>query len=351
MPRSDSTETEMHAPPGSSVLTALLAAAVLAGLLGCEAGVDPYVGGAPPYTLWGLMNAGADTQVVRVFTIERRTGLDRAGDIDAQVSSTDLTTGEHREWIHRETTFQDGQVGHVFWAPFRAQHDHEYRLEVARSDGQTSTARVQVPPPVEVEIDTESTRSQIPVLVRGEVGNVLGAEMRYEATNLPPASVFPPGRALYPQVFHPVHVSYDGTGQRVEDGLEFLINLQRDAGIVRSEYERHCLVTDGAPGIALRRVELRFVAASDAWTPPGGRFDPELLVEPGAFSNVENGYGFIGAGKTFRIRWTPVRQVRDFLGYSYDRPCSFMVSDTPACNDPPIPCFEDTYESIWQNFF
>jgi hypothetical protein len=207
-------------------------------LIGCETAVDPFVGEERPFTIWGLMNAGADTQRVRVFPIADEPGIDRSGSIDAAVSSIDLTTGERREWVHREITYEDGGVGR--------QEDYEK---------------------------------------------------------------------------------------------------------VRQAYINHCLVTARAPDIALTRVEFHFIAADSAWHPPGGLFDPEVLVELGAFSNVENGYGFFGAGEVVAIRWTPPELLRTHLGYGYSRPCRNDPSPIQSCMEPPVPCLGDDPTGLWDVYF
>lgn len=320
-------------------------------MLGCETGVDPFVGEDRPFTIWGLMNAGADTQKVRVFTIAGAPGIDRSGGIDAAVASVDLTTGERREWAHRQLTYEDGDVGHVFWSPFRAQTGHRYRLEVTRSDGATSTATTTVPPDVEVELDEHTTSAKFPVYIRGDVPNLLDVEMRYEATNLPPVYVWPEDRTVHPPVAFPVDVSYQGTGDRIPGGFRFDIDMQKDFEIVRDTYLNNCLVTAGAPDIALARVEFHFITADSAWSPPGGTFDPDVLVEPGVFSNIENGYGFFGAGKIVAVRWTPPQLLRMHLGYRYDRPCANAAAPIQACMEPPVPCFGGEQTDLWDSFF
>ncbi|MEX0747571.1 MAG: hypothetical protein WD275_06170, partial [Rhodothermales bacterium] len=267
-------------------------------------------------------------------------------------SSTNLTTGERLEWRHREVTYEDGDVGHVFWSTFRAPHGHQYRLDVTRSDGAVSTATVTVPAGVEVELDTRSEAARLPVTIKGDAPNILGVGMRYEATNVPPELVWPEDRRLHPIVVHPVEVSYQGEGSRTAEGWTFFLNLQKDVEAIRSEYERNCLVTEGNPHIALRRVEFHFVAADEGWRPPGGSFDPEVLVDPGAMSNVDNGYGFFGAGEVVRIRWTPAKSLRDLLGFRTEAGCRDTSSPgDPACTDPPIPCIGENPESIWEIFF
>jgi hypothetical protein len=45
--------------------------------------------------------------------------------------------------------------------------------------------------------------------------------------------------------------------------------------------------------------------ASEDWRPPGGVFDPEVLIEPGTFSNVDRGFGFVGGAYRTGATWTP----------------------------------------------
>ena len=296
---------------------------------GYETDVHPIIGETRSYTLWGVLNTRADTQVVRLFPIDDTPDFDHHSDLDASVSSVDLTTGDRHTWKYRRRIGASG-TKHTFWAPFTPIHGHTYRLDVERSDGALSSAETTVPhSDVEVLIDVRTTTFLIPVTILG-ADNVIGVGMTYEATNLPPLDVLPDTRPEVPVVFFPVSVSYEGSGTRIDGGWLYLINMEEDALDVRLAYERNCLVTRENPGIALRSVEFRFIVASEDWVPPGGVFDPEVLVQPGSFSNVTNGYGFLGSGEIYRVRWTPTRILSESLGYTYDRPASGV--------DPPIPC-------------
>ncbi len=99
-------------------------------------------------------------------------------------------------------------------------------------------------------------------------------------------------------------------------------------------------------------MEFTALAADSAWAPPGGVFDPDVLVVPGALSNVENGYGFIGAGEGIRVQWIPSVNARLVAGYRAETNCE--VGPAPdECEDPvvpPIPCIGDDAEDIWQLF-
>ncbi len=281
------------------------------------------------------MDAGADTQRVRVFSIEDRLGLDRAGPIDATVVSMDLETGERRTWQDKLVAFDDSSTGHVFWSPFRAVFEHRYRLEVRRSDG--AEARVAVTMPAAVTVPPLSAlvvRERVPVEIRGKVRNFVSIAVTYDVLTTPPSQPWPPGTVPPPALRFPVTIPYDGEQERIDGGWVIPVDIREDFKTVQETFIRNCLT----PEVTLRRILLDLLVADEAWRPPGGSFDPDVLVEPGAFSNVENGFGFFGAGYTVSIRWIPTTGVRESAGFTITPPCSFMPE--PACVLPPEPCFQ-----------
>ncbi len=307
----------------------------------CDQTIDPLVGESRPYTLWGYLDANADTQRVRVFTIEDRLGTDRSGPIDATVASTDVATGEVTTWTDEEVVFSDSSVGHVFYAAFRAQFEHTYRLDVQRSDGETSSARVTIPPPVKVELVDARNRIVVPVILHGKPPNLVNVHVVYDAATLPPANPWPPGSTAQPGVRLPVAVSYDGTAEPTADGWVFAVNIRTDFEAVQDAYALNCLSEDH---IGLRRIRFRFLAADEQWAPPGDSFDPNLLIEPGTFSNVQNGYGFFGGGYSVSESWVPSLVVQRAVGFRTAGPCPLSPQDIPECQLPPEPCFRDGNE-------
>ncbi len=324
-------------------------------LVGCEDSVNSLVGSEKPYTLWGFMNAGADTQLVRVFPINDTLIPAPETGIDAQVFSTDLDTGERREWTYRPIQFDSLIAGHVFWAPFRAEHNHRYRLDVIRSDGATTSSEVVVPPEIELIVEANSASTIIPVQIRGEVPVLLGARVTYHAINVPPGAAWPIGTPVMPAVQHPVTISYDQLVRQTNGGWAFTIDMIRDYQAVRSAYEQNCLVTsdeESAPDIWLRRMDFSVVTADSTWVPPGGVFDPNVLSVPGTFSNVENGFGFFGAGVGIIHDWSPNLDVAQSVGYRAVTRCNglFDPRDIPECHNPPMPCLGEHSTGIWEEW-
>lgn len=319
----------------------------------CEESVDPIIGSDYPFTIWGFMNAGADTQNVRVYAISNALPLEGETSIDASVYSTDLTTGERREWTYKTVFFDSLMTGHIFWSPFRALNEHRYRLEVVRSDGAASSAEVTVPEAVDFEIDIEENQIVFPVRIVGDAPNLVGPKVTYSAVNIPPSNVWPVGSALYPAVVFPVTIPYEEALEQTADGWSLTINIVQDTVNVRNEFRGNCLITHpegSAPNVWIRSMEFTAVAADSSWNPPGGVFDPDILAVPGSMSNVKNGYGFFGAGEGIRHQWVPGIEALERAGYSFAGRCGSPPGPlpTPSCMNPPIPCIGQNVDDVWQ---
>ena len=321
---------------------------------GCEESVNPIIGSDLPYTIWGFMNAGADTQQVRVFSINDRLRPDTVASIDAAVYSVDLTTGERREWTYRAVRFDSVSVGHIFWSPFRAIHTHRYRLDVERSDGATSSVVVQVPPPVALDVSVPENGTRIDVRFLGDIPNLVGVHVTYHAMNIPPANVWPAETRVHPPVDHSVTIIYDELLVPDADGWQVTVDMQRDYEILQRAFLLSCLITEeggSAPDIWLNAMEVTAVAADSSWNPPGGVFDPDVLAHPGTFSNVSNGYGFFGAGHGLRYRWTPTLSARRTAGFKFEPRCAFTaMPDNPECLEPPVPCLGTESRNLWEQW-
>ncbi len=256
----------------------LLALAVM----GCEDTVAPTGDAGRPFTLYAVLDPMADVQALRVSTFRETLDVPEGDVIDAEVESMDLNTGEAMPWADSLVSFGDGRVGHVFRARFRPVHGHRYRIEVRRSDGAVSSAEVVIPPLVE------------PLPLSPVVGSAI--VLRSLWPGVPelnePTAIYEVEDAACVTRFVAVPVSRPA--EPFEFGWRLGTDLLRDAPRVFAEL---------APvsNLALIGVRLSAVVSDPGWYPPGGVFDPEVLVDPNAFTNVRNGFGFVGAGYTLSL--------------------------------------------------
>ncbi|MCY4204977.1 MAG: hypothetical protein OXE92_04540 [Bacteroidetes bacterium] len=307
----------------------------------CDQSIDPIIGEDRPFTIWGYLDANAEVQRIRVFPIRDQFNVDPSAQIDAAVTSTNLTTGEIHTWNLSKadnSIDNDSTGGYVFEAKFSAEYEKSYRLSVRRSDGAESSAEVTIPPSVDVQLTDERNRTIVPVEIIGKPPNLVDVFVLYDAVTLPPGNPWPPGSVTPAGIPLPVEVSYSGQEESTADGWIYDVNLREDFALVQEKFALNCLRTDL---IALRRIYFRFLAADEQWSPPNDSFDPNLLIEPGTLSNIENGYGFFGGGYTVSIGWIPTGAVLRNIGYRTASPCPLMPQNTLECQLPPDPCLDD----------
>lgn len=266
---------------------------------GCEESVNPVLEDGRPFSMYGFFNARSDTQAVRVYANDRILARLEPDPLDARLTVTDMTTGDAFALRDSVVRFASGGAGHVFWGLFQTHYEHRYRMEATRSDGAMASVEVVMPPLVQASIQDPIIHMRfvrIPV-VWDNAPRLNNIRVVY-TTNF--------GRHLYR---YPLDQSTESGGQLV------VINLSGDANeIFRSAVRSGVRVAD----LRLRTVEMHVLVSSEGWEPPGGLYDPELLIEPGTFSNVENGFGFVGAGYDADFSFAPTDSMLVMAGFFTD---------------------------------
>jgi len=283
---------------------------VLAVLAGCDEGIEPTSGAEFPFALFGQFDADADTQAVRVVAIAETIDTLDPDSIDARVTSTHQQSGETRTWSDSLVRYPDGTRGHVFFAPFEVEYNGTYSLRAERSDGEAATITVTVPPLTALD----SLRREGAV---GPVRYVIGVEDAPRLTGV---------RATYTFVgdIQPVQVfRHTDLAQRTETGWEVEIPFEEDI--------REALTLSQSGDVGLLAFEVSVYVSNEEWNvdAAGGAFDPEVLVQPGTLSNVENGFGFFGAG--YRLR----RPLRPFTQDLLRAGLCILNEERTGCADAP----------------
>ncbi len=263
----------------------------LVALTGCEETVPPTLDTGRPFTLWGALNPSAEIQAVRVVPIQLTIDANVAGPLDAEFVTTNLDTGERVVWRDSVVQFPRGDAGDVFIAPFQPGYGEAYEVVATRSDGATSTARIVTPPLIE------------PVRLQPEIG---------------------PGRAdqrlLWPEAprLNDVEIEYSvrdincnsyrmtlpapSFAEPFEFGWQVTLPYNTVRDVLAAEV--------GTSQITLLRVTVRALVTDANWKPPFGfGFDDDLIIQPGTVSNVENGFGFVGAAYPSAVSWNPEVEV------------------------------------------
>ncbi len=274
---------------------------------GCDTNVTPVLGTDASYTLFGLFSPQLDTQRVLVFPIENELQPLPDEPLDARFTSTNLADQDVVVWNDSLIRQPNGGFNHLFWSPFRAEFGQVYQIMVQNEEGAATEVTVRVPPEAELVPQEPDLLSDaiFPVLVEGDVPNIFKVEVVYGFEY----ALTGPGETIDTWI-----ISQDERVTKTDEGWLIRINLSKDFVTIR-DVIRSLGSLDLNRGIGFMGMLLRLVAANEEWDPPGGEFDPDVLVQPGTMSNVENGFGFVGAGYRLQRNFVPADSILREAGY------------------------------------
>ncbi|MEM6648376.1 MAG: hypothetical protein AAF730_19195, partial [Bacteroidota bacterium] len=299
-----------------------------------------------------------DVQGIVVFPIEGTLRELPNEPLDATFTSRNLDTGQERVWRDSVRVTEEGAV-HTFWSPFTVGYGERYTLEITQPDGESSTVDLLVPPFAELERQPErllsptgqDVRVTAPVerLNRVQVEYTIWAKQPFEASRFP---VLSPDRPPDPNVppaeeeepicedtgddpdgpngpgdapgdlpdcdvltVQKAFVIFNYTPEATLDGSGWTIpiNFASDFSEIGRLLRRRGPV-DVQFGTQLEGIRLSLIAANEEWDDPTGNFDAEVLIQPGQLSNVERGFGFVGAGYKLEETWVPTEELLQRLG-------------------------------------
>lgn len=273
-------------------------------LAGCETNVDPFIEDDRFYTIFGYLDTATELQAVRVIPLRRVIGQN-SSEIDAIVTTTELESGSVVEWTAELVDFPDGSVGHVFRGPFRPNPGSTYRFDILRSDGASASASTTIPVATSVSVAA-------PILaVASAFQNVFWSDIPTDPFRVDVWYRFMGVRPSDPFVDAVIVYGEEVFGGPKNGGWETLVRLSEDR-----EKVTEAIGVAGNAGLTLMGVGARLTLPDDAWRAPGGVYDKELLVQPGAFSNVENGFGFLGSVNQYTVEWGLSPEITKRIGYS-----------------------------------
>ncbi|GAB5519827.1 MAG: hypothetical protein RhofKO_20780 [Rhodothermales bacterium] len=307
-------------------------------LTSCEESVDPILDANVPFTLYGYLNPKSDTQSIRVFPIEEEFDTRTERPIDATVTSTNLTVGGTQTWTGNSVFFpENGTYGHVFNAAFTPQYGHAYRIEVLRSDGATSSVEVSVPPaitsvfaqPPRTVINTQLSRPAVEQDVRFEstFSSFLDVTLTYYTRV---KRTGPDGFNFFSK--DTLSLAYQDRIAQAGNAWDMTVTLSEDRFTLVELLENRQAIDDENDCIIVERMEASLFVANEAWTPPNGRFDINEIIQPGTFSNVENGFGFVGAGYSELYRWRTPEPEMQLASMLYDDIPNGTLRWSPDCS-------------------
>ncbi len=264
----------------------------------CDDDVNPFIGTELPYTVWGMVNPDADTQAVRVFLIDDILKLVTPNPLDASVSIVNVGTNDR--FVLQDSVIQlsNTDYRHIFWAEIDVNYHDQFRVEVERSDGElTKSANVEVPGPISLHVVAANTNSISELIQSIRIDGNPPSTPRIDVTY----NAFAVTRERIRLDNNSVTLAYGGQIRRTNDSLWLDLDLLKDFRQIREDFDEKEL----QGFICLDDVVVDIHVGNEEWRSPIGVFDANFLVEPGTFSNIENGFGFFGAGYVKSIDFTP----------------------------------------------
>ncbi|MBO6576085.1 MAG: hypothetical protein JJ896_09445 [Rhodothermales bacterium] len=274
--------------------------ACLVFLMGCDEAVDPVLESERAFTLYGYVDPGSDRQSLRVFPIEDILEVTDTTPLEARISL--IGPGGTTAFADSVVRYWDGSIGHVFQARIRPAFQTTYVIEAEDARGRLTSVQVTTPAKADLTLGQAD----------GVLGNVRMPVAFTGAEQVLSPRVFYRFESTRPPFQWTIPVIYDGSLTREGTTWSMAVDLSRDIGVLYS-------VTGLQPGtdpIVLLDLVVEAFIATEEWSPPGGRFVTEVLVQPGVFSNVDNGFGFVGAGYHERTSTLPEAAVLRLAGFA-----------------------------------
>ena len=231
------------------------------------------------------------------------------------MTSRDLTTGAVRVWRDSLVRETDGQVTHVFWSDFEAAFGHEYRVTVERSDGAATQATVRVPPWVgfQAQEPVASPRFQADTPIWLD-----RAPKLHHVTLRVQVLAGPPPGSDQPLTFSVAFVVPRTTERSLGEGR--VVHLRWFTWYDRIQTFIAQAARYTPPWLILEEANLSLLIANPEWNPPEDIFDSDVLAEPGLLENVENGFGFVGAGYRRDTTFVPPDSVLEAARFLLEPP-------------------------------
>lgn len=234
------------------------------------------------FSMYGYLDASADTQWVRVSPAREQVEVTLEVP-DMAVTIENLDTGD--TIVMNDSLFQNRGASYLnFWTTEPIEHNQTYRLVAARPTGGKSQAIVAVPDEIPTPLVIiqqffgQPTTYQVLVDDNVHVADVQSKwYVRIHASDLDEKRVF--------------SFAYRNTAETIDTyGGAYSYHLQPEKELEEIE-KQVVLPQEGEIEVIYRQI---YVASSDSeWSSEISSIDDITYALPGAFSNVENGVGFL----------------------------------------------------------
>ncbi len=260
-----------------STLRCLLLFSFALCVVGCESSFDPIQESTRYFSIFGYLDASADTQFVRVSPLRDTVVIADARPLDAVVTLEHLASGRVTVWKDSVFTYPGGLLAHNFWSVERIEPGETYLFRVERADGNASTVEVTLPdsfPDPTLQIPRFDPLWYLTVL---DVERLADLRMIYVVHD------------ELRNTFIEVPVSYLEFASAFTGGFAAVVDPRKDMERVRQAL--------GILSPMISDIKIFAAAGGPGW-PQFFKLDDELVALPDAVSNVQQGVGFLGGVMT-----------------------------------------------------
>lgn len=259
---------------------------------GCDRPFQPYLENSNiPFSLLGYLDLEADTQWVRVMPVRQNLILG-PDSIDAVVTLAKVGSGHPVTMRDSLFDYIDPRLGatvyaHNFWTTERLDPGAEYEIRAVRSDGAATTAHLTMPPHLEFSLLSAAGAGLL----------------RVRAT-----------RILFVEVIYTMGLPYDSMGGLYYEPASSVVErapaAQPTAEPGTQALELYATGAREGRAISMGRKEIRVAVADSNWPYDAGLSDLENSRFGTLPSNVDGGFGFVGAVATRTIPFVFCQQLQ-----------------------------------------
>lgn len=253
----------------------------------CEPAFNPINSNKGYYSIFGYLNASADTNYVRIEQLRDSMATDTPAELNAKVTLTNTTTGETVTLKDSLFSYYESGKAHNYYTTMNIEPEQQYRLEVAGPEG-SSSATVTIPhqfPEPKVLVNNEyRTTIGIPdmdrlIAVRADYHTCTACDCEAPMGKPPPPCTDDLGKSL---------IRYSHLADTLHRGGQLVAEIDRTE-------DNNKLTTNFADrsSYVVMFYDVVIAAGSPQW-PEFHKLNTQAVALPDVASNVKQGVGLLG---------------------------------------------------------
>lgn len=255
---------------------------LLAGLFatGCNESFEPFKeDNQYVFSIYGYLDASADTQWVRVMPVREDFYLDPDTPAHATVTLEDMQNGKSVVMNDSLFAYAHGVYAYNFWTEMKLRPERTYRLTAQSPDGKSSSAEVELPkdfPAPYVRVLDDGQSIKVYVYIEG-VERLVDVQTVYHIRNIRS------GEEIVNGVTH-----LQDTLRTASGNFEFVIDPGEDEEFL----DRFGLASGPPSQFRVIKKQIYIASAGPDWH-HFPSLDEKVIALPEGISNIRNGVGYL----------------------------------------------------------